>query len=221
LIERDYIMRMITMLTQFLTRVLLHKRACEFPQARRELQSAYRTLLGFTPETMLQFSDVQLADIFGNDEDVKVTKCYILGSLMKEEGEILQLEGNTDMSDQLYLRSSGLLLTAFISAKNEAGPGHAEKIDQLLVGLTGAELPAHVKEKLLTYYELTGKYDKAENVLFELVETYPSWVAQGLLFYERLLEHSDDELIAGGLTRIEVGQGIEELKRYGKRLTAS
>jgi hypothetical protein len=220
LIERDYIMRMITMLTQFLTRVLVHKRAHEFPQARRELESAYKTLLGITPAIMLQFSDEQLAEMFGNDEDVKVMKCYILGSLMKEEGEILRLEGNTDKSDQMFLSSLSLLLTAFVSAKNEAETGHMDKIDQLRVGLTGAELPAHVKEKLLTYYELTGKYGKAENVLFELIDIDPSWMAQGLLFYERLLKRSDDELTAGGLTRVEVGQGIEELKRYDKGLTA-
>jgi hypothetical protein len=57
MIERDYIMRMISQLTRSLARVLLHRHAHEFPLARKELQSAYKSLLGLTPSLLHQFSD--------------------------------------------------------------------------------------------------------------------------------------------------------------------
>lgn len=211
MIERDYIMRMISQLTQSLVRVLLHRHAHEFPLARKELESAYKSLLGLTPELLHQFSDLQLIEMFGNDEDIKATKSYILGSLMKEEGEILQSEGNADGSDQMFLRALSLLLASFNSAENEAEPGHLDKINQLLANLYGAEFPVHVDEHLLKCHELTGKYDKAENVLFELVETDPSWIDKGLAFYQRALRLSDDQLAAGGLSRDEIHTGISDL----------
>ena len=216
MIERDYIMRMINLLTQFLAKALFHKKAYEFPQAHRELQAAYKSLLGMSPEFIRQFSDVQMIDMFGRDEDTLVLKSFILGSLIKEEGEILLLEGNTAESSPAFLRSLSLLLTAFIVAGNEAQEGHCSTIEGLLARLSDVEIPAHIKEKLLTYDEFLGKYDKAEDVLFELVESDRNWVGSGLLFYERLLKRADDELVAGGLPRSEILDGMDELRAMGQ-----
>lgn len=212
MIERDYIMRMINLLTQFLTRVLLHKRAYEFPQARHELEAAYKSLLGMSPGVMNEFSDVQMIEMFGRDEDTMVLKSYILGSLLKEEGEIRLLEGDKAGSSQAFVRSLSLLLTAFVVAGNEAQEGHSLVIEELLARLYEVGIPVHIKEKLLAYDELVGKYDKAEDVLFELAESDPGWVDSGLLFYERLLKRSDDELVAGGLPRPEILEGMKELR---------
>ncbi len=213
MIERDYIMRMISQLTQVLTRVLLHKQAHEYPIARTELEAAYKSLLGLKPELLGQFSDAQLIEMFGGDEDIKATKSYVLGSLMKEEGEILLLEGNTEARDQMFLRAINMLLFSFNWAGNEAEPGHLDKIDSVLLNLYGAEFPVHVYEQLLKCYETTGRYDKAENVLFELVETDPLWIKKGLAFYQRLLQLSDEQLASGGFSRDEIVQGIEDLKQ--------
>jgi hypothetical protein len=215
MIERDYIMRMINQLTQVLAKVLFQRKAYEFPQARRELEAAYKSMLGLSPEFVRQFSDVQMIEMFGRDEDTMVLKTYILGSLLKEEGEILLLEGKEVDSSEAFIRSLSLLLTAFVVAKNEAQVGHCSTIEGLLSRLQELEIPVHVKEKLLTYDELTGKYDKAEDVLFDLAGSDVAWVAPGLTFYERLLKRSDDELVAGGLPRAEVLDGMKELREMG------
>jgi tetratricopeptide (TPR) repeat protein len=215
MIERDYIMRMISQLTQSLARVLLHKHAHEFPLVRKELQSAYKSLLGLTPALLHQFSDAQLIEMFGSDEDIKATKSYVLGSLMKEEAEILLLEGNADESDRMFLRALNMLLFSFNWAGNEAEAGHLDKIDSVLLNLYGAEFPVYTDEQLLMCYEATGRYDKAENVLFELCETDPSWIDKGLAFYQRLLQLSDEQLAAGGFSRDEIHAGISDLKLGG------
>ncbi len=212
MIERDYIMRMINLLTQFLARVLFHKKALEFPMARQELETAYRSLLGIPPGFIREFSDEQIIALFGHDEDVVVLKSYILGSLLKEEGEILQLEGNADESSRAFLVSLSLLLTAYVLAKNEAHAGHGLMIEELVTRLRDAEIPVHVREKLLAFDELTGKYAKAEDLLFDLVGSDRKWVEAGLEFYERLLRRSDDELAAGCLPRSEILEGMKELE---------
>lgn len=213
MIERDYIMRMINLLTQFLARALFHRKAYEFPQARHELEAAYKSLLGLSPSFVREFSDEQIIGMFGRDEDTLVLKSYILGSLIKEEGEILLLEGKGEEGSRDFLRSLSLLLTAFVVAEDEAQEGHCSAIEELLERLREVELPLHVKEKLLVYDELRGEYSKAEDVLFELVESEQSWVRSGLGFYERLLKRTDEELAAGGLPRTEVLEGMEDLKK--------
>jgi len=210
-IERDYIMRMINLLAQFLTRVLLHRSAREFPQARRELEAAYKSLLGMSPGLAREFSDEQLIGMFGRDQDTVVLKSYILGSLIRQEGEILVTEGK-DASRE-FLHSLSLLLTAFLLAGNEAQEGHSSAIEEVVGHLCNVEIPPHIREKLLTYYDRRGRYDKAEDVLFELVESDPGWVDNGIKFYERLLSRPDAELEGGGLPRSEVVEGMSELRR--------
>lgn len=213
MIERDYIMRMITQLSQFLAKVLLHKHAYEFPQARKELQSAYRSLLGWDPAFAQQFSDAQLVRMFGADEDIKATKCYILGSLMKEDAELLRLEGNESGADAMSARSLYMLLLSYNTARNEAEEGHLDRIWHLLKELRGAELPPHIQGELFACFEHTGRFDKAEDTIFELIRLDPSWVSHGLKFCERLLNRSDDELRAGGLSRMEVLQAHDDLRQ--------
>jgi hypothetical protein len=206
-------MRMIYQLGQFLTRVLFHKNAHEFPLARRELEAAYKSLLGMSPAFIRNFSDMQVVEMFGSDEETVAPKCYVLGSLLKEEAEMFQLEGNDAESPLLFTRSLSLLLTSFNTAKDEAEQGHSAKIDALLIQLQREKIPFPVMEKLFHYFEIRGAYDKAEDMLFELVESDRGWKTAGLAFYRCLLERPDSELETGGLSRAEALEGIEKLQR--------
>ncbi|MBO0783785.1 MAG: hypothetical protein J2P37_33660, partial [Ktedonobacteraceae bacterium] len=84
----------------------------------------------------------------------------------------------------------------------------------LLAILEAYELPAIIKERLFAYHEQNGAYDKAENILFELLEDMPGnqeLRAQGLAFYTRLLQQSDADLAAGNLPRAEIEEGLAQL----------
>jgi|WetSurMetagenome_2_1015567.scaffolds.fasta_scaffold166267_1 hypothetical protein len=212
MIERDYIMRMITQLTQFLTRVLLHKAAFEFPLARRELDAAYKSLLGFDPEFIRQFSDEQIIAFFGKDKHIVVAKCYALGSLLKVEGEILIQSKEKEQGEGELARALHLLLTAYTRAGNEAEQDHSARIEELLTALRDRELAPEVRAKLMRWYELTRRFDRAENILFELVAADARWKTEGMLMYERLLALPDDVLVAGGLPRPEVEDAMREMQ---------
>ncbi|MBU2604039.1 MAG: hypothetical protein KKA32_18055 [Actinobacteria bacterium] len=72
---------------------------------------------------------------------------------------------------------------------------------------------------LLRYFETTGEYARAEDVLFrrigdgdpDLVE-HADLVERGIGFYLRLLLKPDQELVEGGLPRDEVEEGLETLR---------
>ncbi|HEV2660598.1 MAG TPA: DUF6483 family protein, partial [Ktedonobacteraceae bacterium] len=68
--------------------------------------------------------------------------------------------------------------------------------------------------KLFAYYELSGQYARAEDTLFDLLETGNNreMVESGRAFYTRLLAKSDADLQAGNLARDEVDEGLAQLK---------
>lgn len=215
MIERDYIMRMISLLVQALTRVLLQKQVYDFPGARLEIDGAYKSMLGMTRAFIRQFSDLQLIEMLGKDEETVPVKCYVLGSLMHEEADIEQLEGKEAESRLLFVRSLGLLLTAFVKAGDEIEPGHRGKIDELCLRLRGDVFPVHTMEALFAYNELLGRYDKAEDVLFELFQSDTGYKKPVVSFYRRLLTRSDEELRRGGLPREEVLEALDKLSDEG------
>ena len=63
-------------------------------------------------------------------------------------------------------------------------------------------------------FSMFAKPAKAEDILFELLETHPADQeirAQGIAFYKRLLAKSDADLQAGDFSRSEVHEGIAQL----------
>ncbi|WP_461612056.1 DUF6483 family protein [Clostridium sp. Marseille-QA1073] len=69
---------------------------------------------------------------------------------------------------------------------------------------------------LLKKLVLEGKYNEAENVLFEELNKNPSddLVNIGKDFYNDLLSKSDEELIKGDFSREEVLQGLKDIEKF-------
>ncbi|WP_026884575.1 DUF6483 family protein [Clostridium akagii] len=67
---------------------------------------------------------------------------------------------------------------------------------------------------LLKRFVLQGKYNEAENILFEEIDKNPcnDLVNIGMNFYNGLLEKNDEELAKGNFSREEIYQGIEEIE---------
>ena len=69
----------------------------------------------------------------------------------------------------------------------------------------------------LYYYEQTMKYDKAEDILFELLAEggdKKTVLAEGNAFYERLLKKKPEELKKGNLPIDEVLESIQKLQGF-------
>ncbi len=80
-------------------------------------------------------------------------------------------------------------------------------------------LPVELLEKLFRFREQIGQYDKAENVLYDILEVKPEFKAEAMLFYKRLLEKKDEELSQGGLPRRKLWRGWRAQEwqlRHGK-----
>jgi len=58
-----------------------------------------------------------------------------------------------------------------------------------------------------------GRYAKAENALYAILDSHAGFADEGRRFYERLLTKSDEQLAAGNLPREEVLEGMSNLHR--------
>jgi hypothetical protein len=212
MIERDYIMRMISLLTQVLAQILFRKKAKEFPEALLEINNAGRKLIGTDINLLHALPEEQILDLFGSDRAIEIPKCYLAGKLLKEEAEIYDLQGRHDESLPLYYKALYLLLEVAAYSDIALIENLPADIQELIVNLRDYEKSVSLLNKLTIFYEKTCQFDKAEDILFELIELDNTMLSQAENFYHRLLQKPDEELIKGNLPRNEVKSGLAELQ---------
>ncbi len=212
MIERDYFMRMVTLLTRALAQILFLKKGRQFPEAVKEINTAGRTLLGVDLDMMHMLSEEQLVQLFGKDDALEIPKCYVLGVLLKEEAEILRLQGETAQSIPGAKKALGLLLTTYLRHGEVVEPEHLRHVDEVMAQLTDVALPTGMLADVFRFYAATGRYDKAENALFDLLDADQSYLPEGIRFYQDLLGKSDENLHQGNLPRDEVMDALTDLE---------
>ncbi len=216
MIRRDYLMRMVQELTQALARILFLKKAQDYPQALQEIERVLSRFWNLTPDQIQNFSLEEWIAQCRQEEGPMGDKLIALADLFREASELSRIEGNPIGSCRSAGLSLGLYLEAIATPGTIISLAFLEKIDDL-AGQTGdSRLPGAVLKRLLSYYETRGLLAKAEDVLFEWLDTGdPEAHTGGLDFYDRLAARSDNELEQGGLPRGEVAEGREELRKRG------
>ena len=107
--------------------------------------------------------------------------------------------------------------------------GAAAIAAKILTGKTTKKTEIIVEQSMGTenlsimLHQLTkeGKYNKAENLLFEQLEIYPTIDIYnvGLEFFEELDGLSDEQLAKGKYSRAEIEQGIQDMTRLLIKVT--
>jgi hypothetical protein len=212
MIERDYIMRMIAMLSAVIAKVLHLKYARDYPVALEEVNKGFRSILGLNGDDLDAFSESQLLEMFGRDPELAPVRLYALGVLLMEREELQEGQGRGPGLFRGWIRALDMLLEAFHAAGGEQEPGHRERIGALLERLGGFELPEPTLMRLAEFYESTGQYAKSEDTYYELMERVPSVSARLHGFYDRILRRTDEDLERGNLPRREVLEGIRKLR---------
>lgn len=212
MIERDYIMRMIQMLVQVLARILFHKKGAQYPEALDEIQRGSKQIVGVELDVLRRLSDTQMIDMLLLDVSLGIPKCYAVGMLLKEEAEILDLQSKKSESADAYVKSLSLLTEASLRHGRTFDARHGEAILQLAAKLGGLQVPVHARKKLFHHFERVGEFKRARDVLRAVIEEEPGFSGEGIRFYQRLKERSDQELSAGNLSREEIDKELLELQ---------
>jgi len=221
MIQKDYIMRMIEQLSGVLIKILFNKQTKDYVQAFFEINSAYKNLLGLDPEYIKALSEDEIVGMLTSNGSIDAEKSIIIAELLREEAEIIELEnGLNNTVFDMFHKSFYLYIEAIkcnsIYKQNE----YLKKIDKIVEKMKEYELPGHIQFRLFQYYEIIGCFGKAEDILYELIDSkYPNILFEGKSFYWRLLNKSDKELIAGNLPRNEVNEGLDYIDNKSIELT--
>jgi succinate dehydrogenase flavin-adding protein (antitoxin of CptAB toxin-antitoxin module) len=213
--ERDYIMRMLTSFTAVVARLMGLKKEMKHEQVFVVVNETLEKYFRLNSKMIQALTDRDLLNMLSNNEELDNEKAITIAYLLKAEGESYEVIGSMNESYKRYLTALTLYLAA---VQNDAYTDiinfHFE-IDDLVVRLNKYELPASYKLQLFDYFNKTEQFDAAENKLFELIESDQNHeISQkGIKFYKKLLQMDDAELIAGGLPRKEVIEGLEQFKQ--------
>jgi len=207
-------MRLIRRFTQAIIKILKAKDEQNFDIAFDEIKKVYNELIGIDPMLINSFSIPQIIEFLNKNPEYKKEKGLIVAKLLKEEGELVELkEKDSERSLALYLKSFNLFTELLNDNFNDAG-NYLDDINHAANRLKNRSISGEVKYKLFRYFEVSGSFAEAENILYDLIDSeYPGIINEAEQFYNRLEAKSDEELLNGNLPRYELNEGKQYILR--------
>lgn len=204
------------MLTTVLAKVLFNKEIKNYPEAEKEIESAAKTIVGLDLNLIKMLSTEDVIKLM-KTSDVYAGRCLISAELLKEYGDILGENERINESIDIYLKSLRLYLETILTRELPEPEIYYDRINFLIKNLTTSDSENDLKRIIFEYYEISGQYSKAEDILFELLDSDAENIKNNALkFYERLLQKTDEELEKGNFSIEEAEESIEEINsRYG------
>lgn len=218
MIRRDYIIRMIEEFAEALARIRALRGKGQHGEALTLTEVEFKRITGIDSGALLKLSETELLARLIESEPLHAVreKLFFLTTLLKEAGDIAAVEDRVGESRACYLKGLHLLLNSLARSDAYEQPEFVPKVELFVNALD--DMPMQTQAMLMEHYERTGQFAKAEDALFAILDEDVSneyALSFGILFYERLLGHSDTQLEEGNLPRAEVEAGLQELR--GKR----
>lgn len=216
MIRNDYLIRMIEQFTQAHSIALGFKQARDYPKALSVIHNTLQQIFGVNAKFLDAIHEEDLLILLKASGALDSDRAVMIAALEQVTGEIYEAQGLEEDAYYAFLKSLTLYLEVLLEDGDTLLKGHIPDMDSLLTKFTDYDLSCETKLRLLLYYEKTGKYAWAEDVLHELLEdeeTGPEMIRDGIEFYRRLLAKSDAELTDGELPRDEAEEGLANLEQ--------
>ncbi|MDQ7092936.1 DUF6483 family protein [Desulfosporosinus sp. PR] len=218
--DKDYLMKMIKEFTISLGKIMGLKAENKIEESQEALNDTlkYVTELNIEVIEALPY-DILIHKVSGN-RLFNTGKHLMLGELLIQQADIFEIKGEKSRAKNLYWKSLNILINIFLCGDALASEEDKSRIDELIEKIGWFNLPNESKLSLFQYYELTNKYAKAEDVLFDLIKTTEvnqDILTKGIDFYERLINKDPDDLEKGNLPMDEVSEGLATLREYQKK----
>ncbi len=209
MLQRDYLMRMTEILVKVLSKVLLFKKEMRYEDAKKEIETAAKTIVGIDLRLLSLLSVEDILKLL-KTSDVYAGRCIISAELLREYGDVFELQDYKGID--IFLKALHLYLEALFTKELPIPDIYFPKVNEIIDKLTEIEVTIELKYKLIEYYELSGQYSKAEDILFELLGENSNKIKdKAILFYKRLQNRTNEQLNNGNLSREEVEESLEEI----------
>jgi len=215
--QKDYIMRMIEQFTTALATIIRLKSTDKIEEQQLVVNKALYDFTGLSESAMETLAYKDLISLVSGFKEINPVKCYIMAELMKEKADVFERLGETDQAYNLYLKSFSIYAEVLLLDQSSELEPNFKTIDQTINKIKQFPHPNETQILLFHYYEQIMNYDKAENVLFELIDQSSDkkvMRSEGIAFYDRLLNKKSEELEKGNLPSDEVLEGLEKLQSF-------
>ena len=219
MLTEDYFMRMINQMLAVLTQILYHREAGQYQEAQILIDQSLEQLLGVRPDLLKQMDDASVLHLLTTQGELVPDRLAMVADLYKLEGDLLADQNQNHEAIQDYLRALTFYLKISLEERDQGLSELDNKIDALYQKLSGHEIPTNVLYQLFDYYESQGDYARVEVQITSLLKRDDQIleILPGIInYYDMRLKMSDQELIAGGISRAEVETRLDRINRILK-----
>ena len=182
-------------------------------EAKEAINNQLKGLVGLDIMTIDTLSFSSVIDIISREDEFNGERYIALGELLCLQGFVCQSTGDEEGQIKYYLKSIDALNGAFMEDSDIEKRYFQDGI-HISDLLSVYDLTINENKKIFKFYEIVGKYDKAEDILFYMIKKSnkdKNVIAMGINYYEKLKNLSDDVLEAGNLSREEIEDSYKEL----------
>lgn len=218
MIKNDYLMEKLDKLNDIIADINELNNNKQFDSSYSVINQAFKQLLGLNPDIVESLSYKDLLHFVGAYGSTEVYKYVILAELLRQDALINKLKGNLAKSFNSNIKSFNIYAKALSIDPETCLELAEDRLEAVIGEINDYELTYDTKLSLFQCYENTGKFDKAEDVLYDIIETEENnnIRAEGINFYNRLIKKSEKELEQGNLTLKEVEEGLKDWQRKGE-----
>jgi len=223
MLRHDYVIRQILQLVKVVARIVRKLVAGHVEEADEEVRRELAERTGLDLDVVGMLDPASLVEVVGGrgaggSEPVRMlTTAELLGLW----ADICETRGEVEAATSWRVKALTLYLGVHELLAHEQLDVARGRLKVLLVSLHEVELPEVTRIGLVRYHVSTGTLDRAEDLLFELLDENlggEALIDEAITLYSSLLKRPDAELEAGGLPRDEVLQGLDELRQRAARL---
>src|SRR4051794_19831320 len=173
--DKDYIIRQLRPLGLVMAQILHLRQARQEAEALTLIHTTAQEILGLSTELLMHLPYEHLLAMLRDDTLEGRIKALILADLLKESAEVYESEDKLSDSYLCTLKSFNIFFEVLF-VKDSSGieqvlnaaewQDRFTRMAQVVESLRRYALPEMIVFKLITYYEQTGQYAQAEDLIF-------------------------------------------------------
>ncbi|MDP4143845.1 MAG: DUF6483 family protein [Bacillota bacterium] len=180
------------------------------------IDASYKKFFGFGSGFVNKVSETDLKEMLKTNDHIDGNKCVIMASLLIEEANIYNQIDEPVEAFYRYSKSFNIFSEVFFSGTETQLNDYTNYMSLAADKLNEFEISNPQKEQIFNFYSISGEYAKAEDVLYDLIDSDPTYKNKAIFFYDDLLKKSDDALEKGNLPRNEVIDALDSLQKNQK-----
>ncbi len=211
--QQDYLLRMIEDLNLFMTRVIRLRREARPEEALDLLVGENSRISGIPPTLVYALSDDDLIQTLTARGALEAERCFALGELFREEGQVNQEMGREDEASIRFSKAVRLYTEALRHATPEHDKITVDGLRETLGNLHATWIDERSLDLLLDTLIERGAVDLADNVIYELrdEDIDGAHIDRARRVYREILVQSDYTLSRANIERQEITDALGEL----------